>query len=74
MHPSIISLAQWLVRCSAAGSIPARRPTLGPAGRIFYLPRRRSLCISSSGRYPVGEVHPDDEYCINVFVVRKIQK
>ena len=29
--------------------------------------------IPSPGKYPAGEVHPEDEYCINVCLVRKIQ-
>jgi hypothetical protein len=36
-----------------------------------YLPR--AGVIPSSGRYPADEVQPEEEYCINVCLVRKIQ-
>jgi hypothetical protein len=29
--------------------------------------------IPSTGRYPAGEEQPEDEYCINVYLARKIQ-
>ncbi len=43
---------------------------------IVYAPVPRMYAlffIDSSGRYPAGEEHPEDEYCINVSLVKKIQ-
>jgi hypothetical protein len=65
------SVVSALGCCTAApGSIPARHPHPRPT-RMNYLPR--AGVIPSSGRYPADEVQPEEEYCINVCLVRKIQ-
>jgi hypothetical protein len=56
--------------CTAApGSNPPGTPPSAQLDEIFT---QTQEFIPSSGRYPAGEVHPEDEYCINVSIVRKI--
>jgi hypothetical protein len=53
-----------LGRCTAApGSIPARYPFLGPAGRKLFAQMQESLTQLRRKEYPAGE-HPEEDECM----------
>ncbi len=70
------SVAQWLVPWAAVRQprvrIPPGNPPLAQQVELFTLAQE---FIPSLERYPAGEsqVQPEDEYFLNVCVVRKIQ-
>jgi hypothetical protein len=68
------SAAQWLVRWAAVRQPRVRFPPgTPPSAQQDELFTQTQEFIPSSGRCPAGEDLPEDEYCINVCLVRKIQ-
>jgi hypothetical protein len=64
------SVAQWLVRWAAV-----RQPRVRiPPGTPPSVQPDESFTQTQEFIYPAGEDQPEDEYCINVCLVRKIQK
>jgi hypothetical protein len=69
------SAAQWLVRWAAVRQPRVRFPPgTPPSAQQDELFTQTQEFIPSSGRYPAGEDLPEDEYCINVCLVRKNTK
>jgi hypothetical protein len=68
------SVAQWLVRWATVRQPRVRIPPgTPPSAQQDELFTQTQELISSSGGYPAGEYQPEDEYCSNVCLVRKIQ-
>ena len=61
-----VAVAQWLV-CGVQFL-----PGTPPSAKQEELVTQTQEFIPSSGRYPADEVQPEDEYCVNVCLVRKI--